>query len=197
MTKSFYTFRLELPPPDKMPMMSIPNAKEEAIFIAPLYENVYCVHHAIGSSGSDELNLYRLSKVGAVQTHCLAVPVSGNVLLSCSDNLLYCHCVESRISVAYDIAATRVEIDGIRIDSPICGASMLRESENDSSTSTDLMIADQPYTGEWSLLYPSYFWDSINRTTWLVCADLEAIGNSTYDPKRCALKANIFFPMPL
>ena len=169
--------RLELPPPDKMPMISFPESKDEDIFLAPIYSSLYLILHAYGSSGSDDLILYMMTKTGAMRTHNLTIPVSGGVRVTSTDNLLYCHCIESRISLAFDIfASSTTNQAGIVLDSPVCGASMLRDS--------DASLADQPYSGQWTFLYPSYFWDSHKKSIWIVSADLKAIHDSMHDPRR-------------
>ena len=111
-----------------MPSLYLPVTKESDIFITQLYSSPYCIVHMHGASGSDDLGMYLLTKRGAQRTHNLSVPVTGSVRLTSLDNILYCHCIESRISVAYDIMASNIKNQvGILLDSPICGASMLSE----------------------------------------------------------------------
>ena len=135
----------------------------------------------IGTSGSDDLLLYMLTKSGAMRTHNLSLPVTGSIRITATDNIMFCHCVESRLSVAYDIfASSLTNQSGIVLDSPICGASMLATGVSPE----EKVIAEEPYTGAWDMLPPSSFWNPINKTLWVVICDLENVLNSMHDPRR-------------
>lgn len=189
--------RLELPPPEKIPRLELQNCLPGDISLGNLYGSAYLIQHTIGKV-TDLIVLYMITKSGAIRTHNLSLPVTSyGVKITSSDNLLHCHCIESKISVSFDIFASSVtNVTGVVLDSPMCGASMLAKQvvvddfgyDSSEGVKPDpfarAIQTDEPYSSVWTILQPSYFWDPNNKTFWKVRVYLEAVANSMHDAKR-------------
>ena len=111
--------RLELPPPDRMPSLSLhAGAGPEDITLATLYGALYCIVR-YEEKGGDTLCLYHLSRNKVTRAFSFPLYVTSPVRISVTDNILCCHCLHSNMSFLFDIRIPAGQIenptDGIRL----------------------------------------------------------------------------------
>lgn len=95
--------RLELPPPDRMPALTLPHsASPQGIAMVTLYGSLYCVVR-YEEQGGDLLCLYHLSHSKVQKSYTFPLYVSSPIKISVTDNILCCHCLLSNMSFLFDI----------------------------------------------------------------------------------------------
>jgi hypothetical protein len=97
--------RLELPPPDKMPVFRLDvGAGAQDVKLIVLYGTLYLSVHYSGDE-TDSLVLYDLSRGKSRITKTFSYPLymSSDVHVSVTDNLLCCHCLQSQLTFLLDV----------------------------------------------------------------------------------------------
>ena len=122
--------RLELPPPDKMPVFRLDEgASDHSIKLIVLYGVLYlCVHYRRKNT-TDSLALYDLSRGQSRISQSFSYPLymSSDVNISVSDNILCCHCLQNQLTFLLDVrqCKNRNKVASSAIDQVSFGACTL------------------------------------------------------------------------
>ena len=99
--------RLELPPPDKMPVFRLEKgARANDLKLIVLYGVLYLsVHYCGENECTDTLALYDLSRGQSRITQTCSYPLymSSDVDISVTDNILCCHCLQNQLTFLLDV----------------------------------------------------------------------------------------------
>ena len=99
--------RLELPPPDKMPVFRLgEGASSKDLQLIVLYGTLYlAVHYCDSNNTADSLALYDLSRGQNRITQKYKYPLfmADDISISVTDNLLCCHCLRNQLTFLLDV----------------------------------------------------------------------------------------------